>query len=65
VKQLLAHTGISHEIIEMDLLDEPERNLMLAELKKDNPRGSFPTIVINGRVILGNDSKAIMEALYL
>ena len=65
VKHLLAKTGLPHEIIDMDLLDEAERKLMLPELKKVNPRVSFPTIVINSRVILGNDSKAILEALYL
>ena len=65
VKQLLAKTGIAHEIIEMDLLNEAERKSTMPEFKRINPQVSFPTIVINGRVILGNDSKAIIEALYL
>ena len=46
-------------------LDETQRKAVMPEFKKANPQGSFPTVVINGRVILGNDSKAILEALYL
>jgi glutaredoxin len=65
VKDLLARSGLDHEIIDMDLLDDAERKRVLLELKKVNPQGSFPTTVIGGRVILGNDSKAILEALYL
>jgi glutaredoxin-like protein NrdH len=65
VKHLLSKTGIAHEIIDMDLLDDSRRKRVMPEFKKANPQGSFPTIVINGRVIVGNDSKAILEALYL
>lgn len=65
VKQLLAKTGIPHEIIDVDLLDDARRRLVMPEFKKANPRGSFPTTVIRDRVIVGNDSKAILEALYL
>jgi glutaredoxin len=65
VKELLARSGLAHEVIDVDLLDDAERKRVLPELKKVNPQGSFPTTVIGGRVILGNDSKAILEALYL
>ena len=65
VKQLLTKTGIPYEIIDMDLLDDARRKLVMPEFKEANPRVSFPTIVINGRVIVGYDSKAILEALYL
>jgi glutaredoxin-like protein NrdH len=65
VKHLLNRTGIPHEIFDMDLLDDTQRKAVMPEFKKANPQGSFPTVVINGRVILGYDSKAILEALYL
>lgn len=65
VKHLLTRTGIPHEVIDIDLLDDTRRKRVMPEFKKANPQGSFPTIVINGRVIVGYDSKAILEALYL
>jgi glutaredoxin-like protein NrdH len=65
VKHLLTRSGLPHEIIDMDLLDAEQRKMVIPEFKKANPQGTFPTIVIDGRVIIGNDSKAILEALYL
>ena len=50
---------------DVDLLDQEERRLILEELRALNPRCSFPTIVINERVIVGYREDQIKEALGL
>ena len=49
----------------MDLLESEERKAILADVKKFNPRCSFPTIVIGEKVIVGYKEDEIKEALGL
>jgi len=46
-KQLLDELGVEYSYIFMDTLDEKERETIIKELSKWNPRRSFPTMVIN------------------
>ena len=49
----------------MDLLDGDERKAILEDIKKFNPRCSFPTIVIGEKVIVGYKEDEIKGALGL
>jgi glutaredoxin-like protein NrdH len=46
-------------------LDGEERKAILADVKKFNPRCSFPTVVIGDNVIVGYKVDKIKEALGL
>ncbi|WP_421908349.1 glutaredoxin family protein [Methanolacinia petrolearia] len=63
-KELLNELGVAYKYIFVDLLPEDELNIFYAEMKKYNPAGSFPTMVINGdKVIVGSRLEEIREAL--
>jgi hypothetical protein len=46
-------------------LDGDERKAILADVKKFNPRCSFPTVIIGDDVIVGYKEDKIKEALGL
>ena len=65
-KELLDEIGCEYEYIFIDLLDEKNRQNALKEVKKWNPRSSFPTVVINNKkCIIGFKEEEIKEALNL
>lgn len=64
-KKLLGACSVAYAFTDVDLLDQEERRLILEELRALNPRCSFPTIVINERVIVGYREDQIREALGL
>jgi hypothetical protein len=47
----------------VDLLEGDERRAILEDVKKFNPRCSFPTIIIGEKVIVGYKEDEIKEAL--
>jgi glutaredoxin len=47
----------------VDLLQGDERKAIIEDVKKFNPRCSFPTIIIGNKVIVGFKEKEIKEAL--
>jgi hypothetical protein len=49
----------------VDLLQGEERKAILEDVKKLNPRCSFPTIIIGDKVIVGFKENEIKEALGL
>ncbi len=53
---------MAYEAIEVDTLDAGEQWLMTKELKKHNPRATFPTLVVE-EVILGYDEEALKAKL--
>jgi glutaredoxin len=56
---------VKYEFIDVDLLDRQEREAILEDIKKLNPRCSFPTIIIGDKVIVGYQENLIREALGL
>jgi glutaredoxin-like protein NrdH len=63
-KKLLNDMGVEYYYIDMDLLQGKEREKVLDEVQKWNPRCSFPTIVVNDDVcIVGYDESKIKEVL--
>lgn len=56
---------VKYEFTDVDLLAGEERTAVLEDVKKINPRCSFPTIVINDQVIVGFQEDKIRKALGL
>jgi glutaredoxin len=47
----------------VDKLEGDERKAIIEDVKKFNPRCSFPTIIIGETVVVGYKEKEIKEAL--
>ncbi|MBF0342607.1 MAG: glutaredoxin family protein [Nitrospirae bacterium] len=60
-KEFLNKNNIEYLLVELDLLDINSRDSVLVEVKRFNPRETFPTLVINKgeRVIVGYDEPAL------
>jgi len=56
---------VKYDFIDVDLLDGEERLAILEDVKRFNPRCTFPTIIIGGKVIIGFQEQEIREALGL
>ena len=64
-KKFLGDCTIKYEFIDVDLLKGEERAAVLEDVKKFNPKCSFPTIIIGEKVIVGYKENEIKEALGL
>ncbi len=64
-KKLLSNCTVQYDFIDVDLLEGDERKAILADVKKFNPKCSFPTIIIGDSVIVGHKEDKIKEALGL
>ncbi len=63
-KKLLTDLGIEYSYIFVDQLDRSARDEVEEEVRKWNPRCSFPTLVINDdKCIVGYQEDDIKEAL--
>ena len=51
--------------MDVDMLEGEEREASLEDVKKFNPKCSFPTIIIGEKVIVGYRESEIKEALRL
>jgi glutaredoxin len=64
-KKFMKDNGIDCDVTDVDLLAGKEQAAVLEEVKKYNPRFSFPTIIIGDDVIIGFQEAKIREALGL
>lgn len=64
-KKLLTELGIEYEYTDVDLVPKENRESVLLEVRRLNPAMSFPTIIIDDVVIVGNQEEKIKEALGL
>ncbi len=64
-KRLLGDNGVAYRYVDVDLLEGDEAERVVNEISRLNPMRSFPTIVINGKVIAGFQEERIREALGL
>jgi len=64
-KRFLGDCGIQFNFTDVDTLEGDERQAILEEVRKFNPKCSFPTIIIGDRVIVGHKEDEIKEALGL
>ena len=65
-KLFLQQQGIGYDYIDVDGLENDEKEKTLEEIKRWNPRCSFPSLVINGeKCVVGFDEDKIREAVGL
>lgn len=64
-KRFLSECEVVYEFVDVDTLEGDERKAILEDVKKINPKCSFPTIRIGDKVIIGYKEKEIKEALGL
>jgi glutaredoxin len=62
-KKFLNDNGISFEFIDVDLLQNTDKENILREVVKYNPQRSFPTIIIGDKIIVGFRESDIKRAL--
>ncbi len=62
-KELLNEHNIEYDYIDVDLCIGEERDEVLNAVRQINPRVSFPTLQIDGQVVVGFDEKRIKELL--
>ncbi|HMM39800.1 MULTISPECIES: glutaredoxin family protein [Desulfovibrio] len=62
-KAYLDECGDAYECVFVDKLEGDERKKIIDEVKKLNPAVSFPTMVIDGEVIVGFNKDRINKAL--
>ena len=64
-KKFMDECKVRYEFTDVDLLQGEERQAILEDVRKLNPNCSFPTIIINDKVIVGFKENEIREALGL
>jgi glutaredoxin-like protein NrdH len=64
-KKFLTDCDVQYEFTDIDLLNGEARTAILEDVKKWNPRCSFPTIIIGDKVIVGFKEDEIRGALGL
>ncbi|MBW2620568.1 MAG: glutaredoxin family protein [Deltaproteobacteria bacterium] len=62
-KKFLSDCAVMYDFVDVDLLEGEERRTILEDIKKFNPKCSFPTIIIGDKVIVGFKEKEIKDAL--
>jgi glutaredoxin len=65
-KEFLKKIGVQYDFVFVDLLKDKDKDDAIEQIKKWNPRRSFPTIVINDKKsIVGYKEDEIKKALGL
>ena len=63
-KKLLGELGVAYDFVFIDQKSSEERELYKDEIRKHNPKCSYPTMVLNDeRCIVGYQDTEIREAL--
>ncbi|MDD4003610.1 MAG: glutaredoxin family protein [Elusimicrobiaceae bacterium] len=62
-KELLTALGVDYDFVFVDTLQGAEKEKAVAEMARHNPSRSFPTVLINGTVIVGFQEARIRELL--
>ena len=63
-KSLLKEIGVAHSYIDVDTLDGAEKDQARAEIKRWNPSGSYPTIVIDDREAISGYDEAELRGKF-
>ena len=62
-KKYLDECGVKYQCVHVDELSGEDRKKAVQEVKEYNPAVSFPTIVINDKVVVGFNKDKIDSAL--
>ena len=66
LKRFLNDSGVEYDYVDVDLLDRDEQQAVQGEIRRWNPSGSFPTLVIDDeKSVAGYNEERITEALGL
>jgi len=61
-KKLLNELGVEYDCVDVDLLDYDDQQEALSEIRKYNPSGGFPTMIIDNKdCIVGFDESKIKD----
>lgn len=63
IKKMFEDLGIPFQCIQADELSENDKKMAIKELRKVNPKCSFPTVVIDNEVIVGYKVQEIKETI--
>jgi glutaredoxin len=64
-KKFLNDLSVQYDFIDVDMLDAEDKAAVLDEVRKYNPKLTFPTILCGDKVIIGFQDREIKEALGL
>jgi glutaredoxin-like protein NrdH len=65
-RQFLEDQGVKFDYVYVDLLQGQDRQEVLEQIRRWNPKASFPTVVVDGsRCVIGYRPEEIKEALGL
>ena len=62
-KEFLQEQGFEYDHVDVDLTQGDERSNLIDDVKKYNPRCTFPTVIIGETVIVGFKEEEIRKAL--
>jgi glutaredoxin-like protein NrdH len=62
-KRLLNELNVDYDYTDVDTLIGEERKTAIEDVRRLNPKISFPTIVIGDKIIVGHKENEIKEAL--
>ncbi|MDR2616719.1 MAG: glutaredoxin family protein [Endomicrobium sp.] len=63
-KQFLLDMDVKYNYIDVDLLEDAQQDKVMSEISAVNPKGGFPTIVIDKtKTIVGYQPESIKETL--
>lgn len=63
-KRLLTELGVDYYFVDVDLLEAAEKDSTYQELRRWNPAGSFPTLIIDHKkCVAGFDEEKIRKEL--
>jgi glutaredoxin-like protein NrdH len=63
VKRFLKENGIEYEGCDVDLLSGDKKDQVREEVAKLNPRRTYPTLVVDDKVVVGYDEDRMREVL--
>ena len=64
-KKFLNDLSVQYDCVDVDLLDAENKATALDEVRKYNPKLTFPTILCGDKVIIGFQDREIKDALGL
>ena len=64
-KKFLNDLSVQYDCVDVDLLDVEDKATALDEVRKYNPKLTFPTILCGDKVIIGFQDREIKDALGL
>lgn len=64
VKKMLADLNVTYDFIDVDLLSGIEKEFAKMEMRKWDPSGAFPMLIVNNsKCIIGDEPERIRKAL--